>query len=181
MTTSQFQGVLLHKLQARFGVGCAKEWRAFETSEGHYAPRLDLAVGPFAYGERQCGPEYDEASVVHARYLNELWAAFAANVREYTGHAPEYDFKAALASNWNARCFLAIEIENRVSRKHLMGGAINAAALGRIGVVVGWSDDKVRALMNLRLYLTALGKFNKPTFKTANLLVLSREQALALL
>ena len=29
-------------------------------------------------------------------------------------------------------------IENRVSRKHLMDGAINASALGRIGVVLPW-------------------------------------------
>ncbi|WP_339218583.1 hypothetical protein [Paenibacillus sp. FSL W7-1332] len=44
---------------------------------------------------------------------------------------------------------MAIEIEHLVSRKHLMGGAINASALGRFGVVIPWSEEKLRAFIKI--------------------------------
>lgn len=83
----------------------------------------------------------------------------------------------ALGANGNARCFLAIEIENKVSRKHLLGGMINAAALGHLGIYVGWSDVMVRAMLRARRYLHFLQSVGKPTMPVGNLLVLSREQA----
>jgi hypothetical protein len=57
-----------------------------------------------------------------------------------------------------------------------MGGAINAAALGRIGIAVGWTPDKVRAFVKLRSYLLYLARVGKNTFNPINLLVLSRQQ-----
>lgn len=81
--------------------------------------------------------------------------------------------------NRNARCFLAIEIENKVSRKHLMGGAINAAAPGRAGLAVGWSDQMVRAFVKLRAYLLYLARVGKNTFDPFNLLIVNRIQLAA--
>jgi len=78
--------------------------------------------------------------------------------------------------NQNARCLIAIEIENEVSRKHLMGGAINAAALGRIGIAVAWTDGKLRAFTNMKRYLDYLASVHKNTFDTANLVILSTDQ-----
>jgi hypothetical protein len=78
--------------------------------------------------------------------------------------------------NWNARCFIAIDIENQSSRKHLMGSAINAGALGRIGVAVGWDQQKVNQFVRMRRYLRLLSSLGKNSFSTANLLVLHREQ-----
>jgi hypothetical protein len=57
-----------------------------------------------------------------------------------------------------------------------MGGAVNAAALGRFGVVVGWDPAKVRALVRTKTYLAFLDQVGKPTFQTANLLILGRHQ-----
>ena len=79
-------------------------------------------------------------------------------------------------SNKNARCFLAIEIENAVSRKHLMGGAINAAALGRIGIVIAWTDEKLTALVKLKKYLDYLASTKHRIIDTSNLLILSNTQ-----
>ena len=38
--------------------------------------------------------------------------------------------------NSNARCFLAIEIENQTDRKHLMGSSLNSSIMGKIGIVI---------------------------------------------
>ena len=37
-----------------------------------------------------------------------------------------------------------------------MGGAINAAALGRIGIVVAWTDEKLIVFVKLKEYLDYL-------------------------
>ena len=78
--------------------------------------------------------------------------------------------------NENSRCLLAIEIENNVSRKHLLGGAVNAAALGRLGIVVGWTENKVKALVKLQTYWDFLYSVGKNTFNTRNLVILSPQQ-----
>ena len=59
-----------------------------------------------------------------------------------------------------------------------MGGAINAAALGRLGIAVGWTREKVKAFVKLRSYLLFLASVGKNTFHPYNLLVLSKEQVL---
>ena len=59
-----------------------------------------------------------------------------------------------------------------------MGGALNAAALGHLGVVIGWTDEKVRAMFRVRQYLRYLGDARKPTIGLGNLLILGRKQAI---
>jgi hypothetical protein len=86
------------------------------------------------------------------------------------------DLDHALALNHNARCFLGIEIENAVSRKHLMGGAINASALGRLGIAVGWTDARVKSFGRLWKYLDFLSRVGKNSFDTSNLLIVSDVQ-----
>lgn len=85
-------------------------------------------------------------------------------------------FEELKTLNENARCLLAIEVENEVSRKHLLGGAVNAAALGRIGIVVGWTDKKVQSLVKLQAYWDFLGSVGKNTFNANNLVILRPEQ-----
>lgn len=108
-----------------------------------------------------------------------LWRYHQANEQKFGGDTsqatPSLDH--ALSGNHNARCFLAIEIENKVSRKHLMGGIMNAVALGHLGLAVGWTADKVRAMFRARAYLHFLEAVDKPTLLVRNLLILSREQA----
>lgn len=172
------QKKLLSRLAERFGENCVREWAAFSGLGRHYSPRLDLAVGPFAVDDLHLRDRYDELALRHRKFLSQLWMHHRENVLRYGG-VTVTALDTALRVNWNARCFLAIEIENKVSRKHLMGGAVNAAALGRLGIVVGWTEDKVRALVQVRQYLAFLGSVGKPTIIVENLLILTREQVLA--
>lgn len=172
-----FQQELVSVLRVLFsGVPIEKEWAAMRRADGLYSPRLDIAVGPFATGESNCVPKFDRLLEEHQDFLLRLYEHHLANIRESAAPGLRPDFEQVALRNRNARCFLAIEIENQVSRKHLMGGAINAAALGRIGIAVGWTTEKVEALVRLRSYLLFLASVGKNTFDPANLLILSKDQ-----
>lgn len=170
----------LSQLKARFGNECVVEWRAFMDRQDRYCPHLDIAVGPFSTipGERKVG-DYHRLAKSHRAFLDQLWACHQRNEADLGFHDDQCpsDLDEALGSNHNGRCFLAIEIENVVSRKHLMGGVVNATALGHLGIVIGWTDDKVRALFRARKYLQFLRRVGKPAIAVGNLLVLSRTQA----
>ena len=58
-----------------------------------------------------------------------------------------------------------------------MGGIMNAAALGHLGVMVAWTEEKLRAMFRARSYLFFLESVDKPTMTVRNLLILSRNQA----
>ncbi len=49
-------------------------------------------------------------------------------------NAPKLEEK--LYMNFNARYFLSIEIENQLTQKHLIGGIVNASALGRLEILI---------------------------------------------
>lgn len=171
------QALAVRKLSQRFGDACVEEWPAFTGAGRPYSPRLDIAVGPFAVEELKFGSKYDRLQIHHRAFLKTLWRYHEQNLVKYNG-GMAVPFDHAIGANHNARCFLAIEIENAVSRKHLMGGAVNATALGRLGIIVGWTDEKVKALVQLWRYLNYLGTHEKPTFPLANLFILSRGQLL---
>ena len=170
----------LRGLSERFDSHCVIEWAAFSRGDDRYSPRLDLAVGPFSTtpGQRQTD-EYARLQRRQYAFPNRLWAFHLANERRLRPLDVQAVslLKFALNGNPNARCFLAIEIENAVSRKHLMGGIMNAVALGHLAVVVGWTEDKLRARFRARAYLHFLESVDKPTLVARNLLILSRAQA----
>ncbi len=62
-----------------------------------------------------------------------------------------------------------------------MGGAINASVLGRIGIAIGYTEEKHRAFKNLYRYFGFLQSVQKPTFRTNNLLVISKDQMIQVL
>lgn len=168
------------RLERRIGETCSGEWPSLRGVPGSYSPRLDIAVGPFSVGDEHFGQRYDGLVARHRDYLRTLWRAHAETLSRHDGGQP-VAFDEVVAANWNARCLLAIEIENKVSRKHLLGGTFNAMALGRIGILVGWTPDKVRALVKARNYFRFLAGVNKPTIAVNNLLILDRAQAQAAL
>jgi hypothetical protein len=174
---AQWQSLLAERLSVLHGnVETRCEWATMAGQLGIYSPRLDVAVGPFATGDQQLGHAYDGLIAEHGNFIHRLCELGNENVDAYGEGAPVSAFEEIAHRNWNARCFMAIEIENKVSRKHLMGGAINAAALGRIGIAIGWTDEKVRAFVRLRSYLLYLSQVGKNTFHAYNLIVLSRTQ-----
>ncbi len=175
LVVAEFQNDLQGALQQRFlPTDVRKEWASIPGSVGVYSPRLDLAVGPFATGELRYGPTYDTLFERNRGFVTALWTAHRSNVGD--GEIGGQTLEGLRTANRNARCFLAIEIENQVTRKHLMGGAINAAALGRLGIAVGWDQRRLMALLRLRRYLNFLAGVDKPTFSVNNLLILSPEQ-----
>lgn len=175
----QFQETVATRLRALHGgVETTTEWSTMRGELGVYSPRLDVAVGPFATGSKRCGREYDDLIRRHGAFLRRAYESSNENFNAFGEHRVEFSFEEVTQQNWNSRCFIAIEIENAVTRKHLMGGAVNAAALGRVGIAVGWTTDKVRAFVKLRTYLLYLGEVGKNTLRPFNLLVLSPAQLL---
>jgi len=177
MTLKEYQAKLVRELERVYpNVPIEKEWRT-KIGSGFYSPRLDVAVGPFAYNTLQYRTEYDRLMMSN-QLVERLLTIHKQNVHSAGWETCSTSFEELKNRNINGRCLLAIEIENSVSRKHLVGGAVNAAALGRIGVVIGWTSEKFHALLKLRKYLNFLGNVGKNTFDTTNLLVLNHEQLL---
>lgn len=179
MPVKRYQKMVAARLSELFtGVSVQCEWAAMSDEANLYSPRLDIAVGPFATHARYI-EQYDELMDKHPGLIERMMICHCENIAIYNGGEFDVSFERLKYKNQNARCFLAIEIENRVSRKHLMGGAINAAALGRIGIAVAFRDDKLKAFVKLRSYLNFLASVGKNTFDTTNLLILSADQLLA--
>jgi len=151
------------------------EWRSMAGSPDMYCPTLDVAVGPFALS-RKYMQEYDIMFDRNKIFFNRLLWYHNDNVLRYSGTLPSYDRNGINGQNRNARCFLAIEIENCVSRKHMLGGAVNASGLGRIGIVVGWTDEKVKAFVKLLEYWNFLRKVKENNLNTKNLIILDQQQ-----
>lgn len=87
-----------------------------------------------------------------------------------------YDLKQKLFKNLNSRCFISVEIENAVTQKHLIGGIINASALGRIAIMIPWNERQLRAFIRTLNYLEFLKDAEKNTLDTTNIFIISKDQ-----
>ena len=161
-------------------------WSAFSGyGRRIYSPRVDIAVGPFATENRRCEQEYDR-KVNGCNQLIDTWVdMFRQNWQSVIGdrywrvplHSPSgYRDFIEHGANRNARCFIAIEVENETTRKHLMGSIINAGALGRVGILVAWQEEALRAAIRMRAYFDFLQEAEKRTFNMSDVIVLSRNQ-----
>lgn len=174
-----YQDDMIRNLQQLYHapIPVLKEWRAITNISGLYCPRIDIAVGPFSVRRGgNCISEYDQLMNNTRGFIDQLLIHHQDNITRFHGNVNVSSFTTLRDHNRNARCLLAIEIENKVSRKHLLGGAVNAAALGRIGIAIGWNTEEVKAFVKLREYWDFLASVGKNTFNTANLLILTPEQ-----
>ena len=182
-----FQGEIAERLRLLLRQSdVATSWPAF-AGEGRriYQPIVDIAVGPFAIGNIQYIDEYD-AMVFNLRRLVNKWVSiFISNWQAVIGDhywvlppRTPYSYEDFIGSgaNRNARCFIAVEIENETSRKHLMGSIVNVGALGRIGILVAWQDKVLRAAIRMRQYFDYLQKAEKRTFNMSGVIILTSEQ-----
>ncbi len=184
-----FQKQVAEKLRHEIGLeddNVAISWRAF-AGEGRriYQPSVDIAVGPFAMDTRQCAEEYDAMARDSCKLINE-WAGKSRENwhtvigQRYWANPPDsassYEDFIGNDTNLNARCFIAIEIENATSRKHWMGSIINAGALGRIGILVAWRQEVLRAAVRMREYFRYLQSVGKPAFDMSGVIILTKEQ-----
>jgi len=161
-------------------------WQAF-AGEGRriYQPVVDIAVGPYATGNVQYLREYDVMARNHQQLIDRWVTEFLSNWQAVIGNhywalpprtPGRYMDFIGQGSNRNARCFIAVEIENETSRKHLMGSIINAGALGRIGILVTWQDKVLRAAIRMRTYFDYLRSAGKRTFNMGNVIIVTNEQ-----
>lgn len=183
--TQIFQREIAEQLPAIYPhTPIVREWRSIDNIRGLYSPRIDVAVGPFStLRGGNLREEYNRLMDGSRDFIERLLVFHRANVEHYRildeqrGEVMEFpEFRNVRNFNDNARCLIAIEIEHRVSRKHLLGGAVNASVLGRLGVMVGWDEEKVNALVKLQAYWDFLRSVGKNTFETQNLIILLPEQ-----
>ncbi|MBI4174131.1 MAG: hypothetical protein HY517_00675 [Candidatus Aenigmarchaeota archaeon] len=163
----------------------------FRIDRDIYSPEPDVAVGPFATGTRKFIQKYNHMASESRDFIEMCIEAYETNRRNHSRnlsswgtrfHIPEFETFCNEASNENSRCFIAVEIENdSTSLKHLLGSTINAVALGRVGILVGFSDDKVRAFLRCLDYLKFLKDVGKPSINFSNGLVLTKDQFIDIL
>lgn len=186
MTVSEYQDLIQAKFENGFELETKSEWRS-RMNPNIYAPRLDIAVGPFATEEgTQKTEEHFGLFYQHRDFFKVLSEFHLKNLQIITDQTTPERRDELISrkmyslefTNNNGRCFIAIEIENSVSRKHLMGGAINASTLGKVGIAIGFSENKHKAFLNLYRYFEFLFDVGKPTFNTSNLLIISKDQLL---
>ena len=172
---SDYQDGVKRQLNRLFPNNVEKEWRT-QIGKSSYSPRLDPAVGPFAMGPLQCAADYDRLSWQNRALVRRLHDLHRDNAVNSQYRPRRFNVADAHFTNPNARCFLAIEIENRGSRKHMLGGTMSAMVLGRFGITVGWTEASFRSLLRAREYLCYLSSVGNSTMATTNRLVLRAEQ-----
>jgi len=113
-----------------------------------YAPRLDIAVGPFNTTHE--GRQRDADAICSFEHPL-VWRLKQEVAAQNYG---------SIYHNRNPRCLLAIEIEHSTSSKHILGAITNASMLGLLGVVVG-SAQHIRKVRRIHAYACKLKEVEK--------------------
>lgn len=174
-TPKQFQNNLVPLIKTRLNTTeVLKEWASFRGRRFQYSPQVDIAVGPFSLvpGE-SLSDEYDQLLENHEKFFREIYNF---HIENCSNEIPIPDFYSLRKKNQNARCLLAIEIENSTGRKHIMGSIVNAASLGRVGIGIAYKESVKRTFIRIMNYLGFLKRVGKNTYDTTNFLVVTKEQ-----
>jgi hypothetical protein len=134
-----------------------------------YAPRLDLAIGPFNVSSER---EANVQLILHHQRHPLIVALRREVIRQNHG---------SFYVNRNPRCLLAIELEYSTSSKHILGGITNASLLGYIGVIVGNARyiAKIRRIYEYACRLREVEKAHGDMF--ANVACFDEEEFFSLL
>ena len=158
MTAAEYQRTVRLALEKSFPDRVRDEWSVAKEATDRmtrdvkrYAPRVDVAVGPFSITP---GREDEIASEL----LPDMMRA------RLVGRQP----------NPNPRCLLAIEIVFSGSSKHIMGDILNAGALGLYGIVIG-RQDVMAKIDRIGEYLQVLAELKKLPALSRNVLLISVE------
>ncbi len=181
MTTKAYQNIIHPLIQTKLeGLEVKNEWTAFTGYRNHYSPRVDIAVGPFSIvaGQNQTDVYNQLVATENIKlFISKLYQVHIENIGlEVNNEITIPPFEDLIYKNQNARCFLAIEIENENSKKHIMGSLINAASLGRIGIGVAYTETTMRTFIRIMNYLGFLRRVEKNTYDTTNFLIVSKNQ-----
>lgn len=156
--------------QVKSGWSVASESRDAWTRD-LYCPIIDVAVGPFNK-KRDVNVDREKINRAYSRYKY-----FAEKLQNATGIKIDDEYL-----NRNPRCLFAIEIENKGSRKHRLGSIVNAAAVGKVGIVVAFTIESRNSLIKLRKYLRfikAVQKIQEDISK--NVIIISKNKFAAIL
>jgi len=153
-----------------------------------YSPIIDISVGPFSETRgTSLWTEYDSLANFSRDMIDDMVVQFRQNYEDF-GHGffrieertlptSYQDFLSqSQGVNWNARCFLAIEVEDSGSPKHLLGDMINVSIAGRIGLVIGYNQHKYETLLRQLEYIAYSVEAKKIKFNSKNILVLKPDQ-----
>jgi len=181
MTAKEYQNLLVPLMTEKFkNLEVVNEWRAFQGMAYQYSPIVDIAVGPFSvapglnrteeYNQIIKKPEIEQ-------FLRRIYETHIENIgNEWMNEINIPEFDRLISKNQNARCLMAIEIENKSSKKHIMGSMINAASLGRIGIGIAYTDSVLRTFIRMLNYMGFLKRVEKNTYDTTNFLIVTKQQ-----
>ncbi len=167
--TKVYQEIIYQCLNRHFPGEVRKEWSVSAGAtdafrhRSIYAPRLDLAVGPFNTKIENLPETHSKISIygfVHP-FVQRLIAK-----------------EQNLQTNKNPRCRLAIEMSFSGSSKHILGDCTNASMMGLIGIVIAGRKTyhKVSRILNYARLIREVGKAPADLFN--NLVVFSLDDFL---
>jgi hypothetical protein len=171
--TSSVQDRIIEKLRG-YQLVVEKEWRitknatdSFSPNVYTYAPRLDIAVGPFNVEESN---KVEKADAIKS--------AFSKNAPQQLRDFIKYQ---NLKQNKNPRCMLAIEVAFSGSEKHFLGDITNASMMGLYGFVVANNStlDNLKRIYQYAKIAKNIGK--APVDLFSNVCVILDEKFLCLL
>ncbi len=174
LTVKEYQKLVETKLRTLLKLPVKREWWAMKEHPTLYSPRIDIAVGPFVYDASCITGQHDRAIAQWEKPIRTMLAYHKQNIKSLQWDTCATSFEDLCYKNKSARCFLAIEIENGVNPKHLTGDILNAMALGRLGIVIPYTHDALKAFGRIRKYIWFLSAATN--LDTKNLLILKKEQ-----
>jgi len=135
-----------------------------------YRPRLDLAIGPFNNdGNVDLNKQRIETAI--SKHQDLILGLF--NHSEFRS----FDINDFLAKkNENPRCFLAIEIENSGSSKHMLGNIANVSILGSIGIVVPFNQNRLSLCKRIKKYFSFAAQVGKIDDVFQNVLIINKDK-----
>jgi len=195
-TTKEYENDIA-KLLGMFFVGKIREEEIrirrglkYRSEKGYrcYSPMIDVSVGPFSEkrGESLWG-DYDVLVRFSCELIDDLLQQFRVNYQDFGKGFFEISERTVPRSylrflstakdvNWNARCFMAIEVENSGSKKHLLGDMLNVCVSGRIGIVIGYNNKAFNSFLRQLEYLAYTIEAKKLRFNSKNIIVLRPDQ-----
>ena len=144
----EYQEKIVPQLKWMFGTNqVIPEWNVGKDSRDDlgrklYCPRIDIAVGPF---------NIDGNWVRNREMIDNTYLRYENFICKLNSASDEKISTEHL--NRNPRCFLAIEIENTGSRKHRLGSIVNVAAIGKVGIIVTFTNESNNSFRKIRKYL----------------------------
>lgn len=172
-----YQNRIVSQLKEIFGSDQVElEWSVAKGSRDDwtrdlYCPIIDVAVGPFNIKR----DVYVDREKIDRAYLK--YKYFAEKLQNATGTKIEDEYL-----NTNPRCLFAIEIENEGDAKVRLGSIVNAAAVGKIGIMVAFTRESRNSLIKLRKYfrlIKAVQKIKEDISK--NVIIISKNKFAAIL